>query len=219
MIMICINCKVSNVGTARFCSSCGAALGVSTPPAEPSSQPISSDLSGSSAAAVALDQEEMTEPRPAAPQIAGAPARESGDEDETRAAAAASWSRAATVLEQSAPSSADPHIGLTIESKSSIDAKLGAGGMGAVYRAHRLLIGDEVAIKILHPQHVSEPEANERFRREAQAAGRLKHPNAVSIYDFGVTADRQLGRQIPICPSGPGAISTKDGPGWQSGHR
>jgi len=83
----------------------------------------------------------------------------------------------------------DSIIGRTIENKYRIDAKLGAGGMGAVYSAHRLLIGDEVAVKILHPQHVSEPQATERFRREAQAAARLKHPNAVSIYDFGVTSD------------------------------
>ncbi len=56
--------------------------------------------------------------------------------------------------------------------------------MGAVYRAARLLIGDDVAIKILHPEHVSE-----RFQREAQAAARLKHPNAVFVYDFGTTND------------------------------
>ncbi|MGQ0763990.1 MAG: protein kinase domain-containing protein [Acidobacteriota bacterium] len=83
----------------------------------------------------------------------------------------------------------DVLLGRTIEGKYRIDAKLGAGGMGAVYRAHRLLIGDDVALKILHPEHVSQPDATERFRREAQAAARLKHANAVSIYDFGVTND------------------------------
>lgn len=80
-------------------------------------------------------------------------------------------------------------IGREIEGKYRIDGKVGVGGMGTVYRAQRIHIGDEVAIKILHPQHVSEPQATERFRREAQAAARLKHPNAVSIYDFGVTSD------------------------------
>jgi len=80
-------------------------------------------------------------------------------------------------------------LGQTIENKYRLIADLGAGGMGAVYRAQRLLIGDEVAVKILHPEHVAQPEFFERFRREAQAAARLKHPNAVSIYDFGVTAD------------------------------
>jgi len=82
----------------------------------------------------------------------------------------------------------DPLTGRTIEGKYRIEAKLGAGGMGAVYRATRLVIGDEVAIKILHSEQ-NEPRAGERFRREAQAAARLKHPNAVNIYDFGVTDD------------------------------
>lgn len=76
----------------------------------------------------------------------------------------------------------------TIAGKYRIDAKVGAGGMGAVYRATRLMIGDEVAIKILHAEQ-SDPKAAERFRREAQAAARLKHPNAVTIHDFGVTDD------------------------------
>lgn len=82
----------------------------------------------------------------------------------------------------------DPLVGSEIAGKYRIGAKLGAGGMGAVYRATRLQIGDEVAVKILHVDQ-NAPNAAERFRREAQAAARLKHPNAVSIYDFGVTYD------------------------------
>jgi eukaryotic-like serine/threonine-protein kinase len=83
----------------------------------------------------------------------------------------------------------DPLIGRTIDSRYHIDAKLGAGGMGAVYRATRLLIGDVAAVKILHSEQVENPEMMERFRREAQAAARLKHPNAVAIYDFGVSGE------------------------------
>ena len=83
----------------------------------------------------------------------------------------------------------DPLIGRIIESKYRIDGLIGAGGMGAVYQATRLLIGDEVAIKILHTERVVDPHASERFSREARAAARLKHPNAVSIYDFGVSSD------------------------------
>ena len=80
-------------------------------------------------------------------------------------------------------------IGRTIEGKYRLDALLGEGGMGCVYRATRLLIGDTVAIKILHSATMRDPNAIERFRREAQAAARLKHPNVVAIYDFGVGAD------------------------------
>ena len=78
-------------------------------------------------------------------------------------------------------------IGTTIDGKYRIESKLGEGGMGAVYSATRLLIGDVVAIKVLHTDQVADQQAVERFRREAQAAARLKHPNVVTIHDFGVT--------------------------------
>ncbi|MEK6300519.1 MAG: protein kinase [Acidobacteriota bacterium] len=81
----------------------------------------------------------------------------------------------------------DALIGNTIDNKYRIESKLGEGGMGAVYLSTRLMIGDTVAVKILHSQQVSDPQAIERFRREAQAAARLKHQNAVIIYDFGVS--------------------------------
>ncbi len=83
-------------------------------------------------------------------------------------------------------------IGASIGGRYRIDEKIGAGGMGTVYRARRLLIGDDVAVKILHFEIMSDPQAVERFRREAQAAARLKHPNAVMIYDFGVSEDGLL---------------------------
>jgi serine/threonine protein kinase len=144
---------------------------------------------------------------------AASPARESKDDDEPTLVMTAASSPTVAV---------EPLIGRLIEDKYRIDSKLGAGGMGAVYRAHRILIGDEVAIKILHPQHVSEPQEAERFRREAQASARLKHPNAVSIYDFGVTSDglvylvmelvegqslRQIIKQQgPVTPSAAGEV-------------
>ena len=80
-------------------------------------------------------------------------------------------------------------IGRVLEDKYQIEAKLGEGGMGAVYLAKRLHIGDSVAIKVLHPQLAADREAVERFRREVRATARLKHPNAVAIHDFGVSSD------------------------------
>ena len=80
----------------------------------------------------------------------------------------------------------DPFLGSILARKYRIEAKLGAGGMGAVYRATRVELGDEVAVKILHAEQ-NDPKAAARFRREAQAAARLKHPNAVTIHDFGIT--------------------------------
>jgi serine/threonine protein kinase len=81
----------------------------------------------------------------------------------------------------------DPLIGQTIDGKYRLESLLGQGGMGRVYRAVRPLIGDTVALKILSPEQIADNHAVERFRREAQAAARLKHPNAVNIYDFGIS--------------------------------
>jgi serine/threonine protein kinase len=88
----------------------------------------------------------------------------------------------------------DPLIGATIGGKYHLYEKLGSGGMGMVYRACRTLIGDDVAIKILHFDKDDSYES-ERFRREAQAAAKLKHANAVSIFDFGISDD---GRQYLV---------------------
>jgi serine/threonine protein kinase len=85
---------------------------------------------------------------------------------------------------------ADPFIGRVIEGRYRVDARLGDGGMGVVYRATRLHIDDAVAIKTLRPALLAYPQSLERFRREAKAAARLKHPNVVTIHDFGITDDR-----------------------------
>src|SRR5215475_2316856 len=79
--------------------------------------------------------------------------------------------------------------GMTLDQKYYLESKLGFGGMGTVYRAGRLLIGDQVAVKVLHPDQMADPQAVERFRREAQTAARLKHPNVVTVYDFGVSKE------------------------------
>ncbi|HYG11619.1 MAG TPA: serine/threonine-protein kinase [Pyrinomonadaceae bacterium] len=79
----------------------------------------------------------------------------------------------------------DPLLGHTLDSKYELVARLGEGGMGAVYRARRVHIGDEVAVKVLHQSFVADGDAVERFRREARAAAMLRHPNVVTIHDFG----------------------------------
>jgi serine/threonine-protein kinase len=61
---------------------------------------------------------------------------------------------------------------------------LGRGGFGRVYRVRDLHLEREVALKVLHPSLTQDPEVIERFRREAQLAARLSHPNIVNIYDI-----------------------------------
>ena len=62
--------------------------------------------------------------------------------------------------------------------------EIGAGGFGRVYRARDLALERDVAIKVLHPALIADPGVMERFRREAQLAARLRHPNIVSILDI-----------------------------------
>ena len=78
----------------------------------------------------------------------------------------------------------DPRVGLILDSKYKLIESLGQGGMGSIFRAQRLHIGDEVAVKLLHHDLVREQKALERFRREARAAAMIRHPNVVSIHDF-----------------------------------
>jgi serine/threonine protein kinase len=80
--------------------------------------------------------------------------------------------------------STDPLIGQVLDSKYQILSRLGEGGMGVVYCAHRVHIGDNVAVKVLHRQYVRDAKAVERFRREARSAALIRHPNVVVIHDF-----------------------------------
>lgn len=70
--------------------------------------------------------------------------------------------------------------------KYRIDALLGQGGMGSVYRATHLELDRIIALKIVLPDFVANTETLERFRQEARASARLNHPNVISVYDFGI---------------------------------
>lgn len=82
-------------------------------------------------------------------------------------------------------STVDPLLGRTLDGKYRIEGLIGRGGMGAVYRATHIGTGRVVAVKVILPKLVQNPEALERFRREARAAGGLRHPNIVDVTDFG----------------------------------
>src|SRR6266446_1887802 len=86
----------------------------------------------------------------------------------------------------------DPLIGRVFDNKYRLDKRLGGGGMGTVYRATHLMIERPVAVKVLSQRFVGDETAQHRFRREARASGRMQHPNAVMVNDFGATEDGWL---------------------------
>jgi len=83
----------------------------------------------------------------------------------------------------------DSFVGQTLDEKYRVEERLAAGGMGAVYRARHLLMDRPVAIKFLHQRLVEDEAARVRFLTEARAAVKLRHPNAVSVTDFGHTSE------------------------------
>jgi serine/threonine protein kinase len=80
-------------------------------------------------------------------------------------------------------------VGTVLDGQYNIESLLGKGGMGAVYLARHILLGDRVAIKILPPEVRNNAEWLRRFRREGQAARRFRHANAVTVYDLRTAAD------------------------------
>jgi serine/threonine-protein kinase len=79
----------------------------------------------------------------------------------------------------------DSLIGTTLAGKYRIDARLNEGGMGTVYRGTHVLMEKTVAIKVLRPSLAADEKIVARFSREARAASRINHPNALTVTDFG----------------------------------
>src|SRR5437660_12189694 len=81
--------------------------------------------------------------------------------------------------------SLEHYVGQTLDDKYRLERLLGQGGMGAVYLATHLGTDRYVALKLIAPQFMRNPEFVERFKREARAAGRLRHANLVDVTDLG----------------------------------
>jgi serine/threonine-protein kinase len=76
-------------------------------------------------------------------------------------------------------------VGAVMDKRYRIEAEIGIGAQGGVYRASELRLGRAVALKILHPGSVGKGEAEARFLREAKLGRELQHPNTVRLLDFG----------------------------------
>ncbi|MBI2389395.1 MAG: serine/threonine protein kinase [Deltaproteobacteria bacterium] len=83
----------------------------------------------------------------------------------------------------------DPLIGRLIDGKFEIECLIGRGGMGAVYRARQKSLRRAVAIKVLRTELLDDPTYAARFKREANAASQLDHPNLMRVIDFGEDGD------------------------------
>jgi serine/threonine protein kinase len=70
-----------------------------------------------------------------------------------------------------------------------IEEGLGRGGMGVVYRGRQPALNRPVAVKVIHPELADNPEARERFLREARAAAAIDHPNVLPLYEIGMEGD------------------------------
>ncbi len=83
----------------------------------------------------------------------------------------------------------DPMIGRVIADRYRVEARLGEGGMGAVYRVEHTLMKKRLALKVLHREMTGQPEIVARFEREALAAAHIEHPNVAGATDFGKLED------------------------------
>src|SRR5438132_2615946 len=83
----------------------------------------------------------------------------------------------------------EQYVGQVLDEKYRLERLLGKGGMGAVYLATHLGTERYVALKLIAPQFMRNEEFVERFKREARAAGRLRHPNVVDVTDVGFFGD------------------------------
>jgi serine/threonine-protein kinase len=80
-------------------------------------------------------------------------------------------------------------VGAIVDSKYRVDAIIGQGGMGAVFRAWDVRLERPVAIKVVRADLISDPDSRARFNRESKIVARLQHPSIVTVYDYGNLAD------------------------------
>src|SRR5690606_32886055 len=86
----------------------------------------------------------------------------------------------------------DTLAGRVLDGRYQLEARIGGGGMGEVYRGRHLMLEQRVAVKLLRPGLAAGPTAVRRFTREARATVRREHPGCVRVLDLGATDDGLL---------------------------
>jgi serine/threonine protein kinase len=95
-------------------------------------------------------------------------------------------------VRQTSPTPEDPLVGQTLGERYVVEAKLGHGATGTVYRARHAKLGRPFAVKVLRRELVEDPKVLTRFTREAQLAGTMSHRNLVGVVDVGEVASGQM---------------------------
>ena len=90
----------------------------------------------------------------------------------------------------------DTERGQPFDGRYRVLGRLGVGGMATVYLAEDSSLGRKVALKVMAERYSEDGEFVERFRREAQAAARLNHPNIIAVYDRGEANGRPRDREL-----------------------
>ncbi len=187
---ICPQCGARYEDDAAFCPMDGSPLGelsspsVSVPAGGPTFAPPPSSASTSNG---------VLRWQPTARAGSGPSQQASTSNTGWVGAQSGSFANAAAVAVQ-APGDSSPVIeteesllGVVLGDRYRVDERIGAGGMGLVYRATHVLIGRKLAIKLLRQRYAAQPEIAQRFVQEARVSSSVKHPNVVDIIDYGTT--------------------------------
>ncbi len=160
--MLCPNCRADNPQGTRSCSSCGSVLAGTE-----STGTVQMEVSGGAPSAIPANRM----------QAAGVLSPPPDDTVQMSMAAATARARYAD------PIHLEP--GTPLGPRYRIEALLGEGGMGAVYKAHDNELGRTVALKLVRPELARNPSIIERFKRELLLASRISHKNILRIHDLG----------------------------------
>jgi serine/threonine protein kinase len=175
--LTCPKCRSAADADARFCGVCGTALAAPTPaPGRPRQLDELLDLVSGMPKAVPHASPAMGVPIPVATARSG-PVGVPTPSPLSREPVAVSL---------------DSLAGRTLNNRYFVKRKIGEGGFGAVFEGTQVATERPVALKILHPQSVSDATVVARFRREAEACSKLRNPHTVIIYDFDQTEDGVL---------------------------
>jgi eukaryotic-like serine/threonine-protein kinase len=175
---ICPKCRSVADAEAHFCGVCGTALPAAAVPAsgERNYDQLLDRMSGMPKAAPP-----HASPAMGVPVLM--PASRSGP---------IGLSPSSPVGREPAAVSLDKLVGRTLNNRYIVKRKIGEGGFGAVFEGMQVATERPVALKVLHPQSVSDPTVVARFRREAEACSKLRNSHTVVIYDFDQTDDGVL---------------------------